>query len=108
MLFATQTATANEASFDFFSTAAQVIPLLFVALAFEMRVLFQMSANDSASLIDNPKASTLGMHRALYYNEQEGHLETFRPYALPGNDWIESVEKNLKRLVAESPSVIRT
>ena len=27
---------------------------------FEMRVLFQMSANDSASLIDNPKASLLG------------------------------------------------
>jgi len=65
---------------------------------FEMRVLFQMSANDSASLIDNPKASTLGMHRALYYNEQEGYLETFRPYALPGNDWIEEVAANLKRL----------
>src|SRR5262249_4566630 len=28
---------------------------------FEMRVLFQMSANDSASLIDNPKASMLGL-----------------------------------------------
>ena len=50
---------------------------------FEMRVLFQMSANDSASLIDNPKASMLGLHRALFYNEQEGYLETFRPYALP-------------------------
>ena len=56
---------------------------------FEMRVLFQMSANDSASLIDNPKASTLGLHRALFYNEQEGYLETFRPYALPGSEWIE-------------------
>jgi hypothetical protein len=66
---------------------------------FEMRVLFQMSANDSASLIDNPKASTLGMHRALYFNEQEGYLETFRPYALPGNDWIEEVAGHLKRLV---------
>src|SRR4030095_16344118 len=75
---------------------------------FEMRVLFQMSANDSASLIDNPKASTLGMHRALYYNEQQGHLETFRPYALPGNDWIEGVEKNLKRLTAEPASSLRT
>jgi hypothetical protein len=66
---------------------------------FEMRVLFQMSANDSASLIDNPKASALGLHRALYYNEQEGYLETFRPYALPGNDWIEEVAAHLKRLV---------
>jgi hypothetical protein len=55
---------------------------------FEMRVLFQMSANDSASLIDNPKAGTLGLHRALFYNEQEGYLETFRPYALPDPEWI--------------------
>jgi S-DNA-T family DNA segregation ATPase FtsK/SpoIIIE len=55
---------------------------------FEMRVLFQMSANDSASLIDNPKANNLGLHRALYYNEHEGWLETFRPYALPGGEWL--------------------
>ena len=56
---------------------------------FEMRVLFQMSANDSASLIDSPKASGLGLHRALFYNEQEGYLETFRPYALPDASWFE-------------------
>jgi len=56
---------------------------------FEMRVLFQMSVNDSASLCDDPKASTLGLHRALLYNEQEGYLETFRPYALPAVEWIE-------------------
>ncbi len=55
---------------------------------FEMRVVFQMSANDSASLIDSPKASGLGLHRALYYNEQEGTLETFRPYATPTAEWI--------------------
>ncbi|HUR47861.1 MAG TPA: FtsK/SpoIIIE domain-containing protein, partial [Candidatus Saccharimonadales bacterium] len=66
---------------------------------FEMRVLFQMSANDSASLIDSPKASNLGLHRALYYNEQEGYLETFRPYALPGAEWIEQTAQNLKRLL---------
>lgn len=56
----------------------------------EMRVLFQMSANDSASLIDSPKASSLGLHRALFYNEQEGYLETFRPYAPPEGGWFES------------------
>ncbi|HEV7866898.1 MAG TPA: FtsK/SpoIIIE domain-containing protein, partial [Chthoniobacteraceae bacterium] len=55
---------------------------------FEMRVLFQMSANDSASLIDSPKASGLGLHRALFYNEHEGSLETFRPYAVPDAEWI--------------------
>ena len=66
---------------------------------FEMRVLFQMSASDSASLIDAPDASTLGLHRALYYNDREGYIETFRPYALPGNDWIEEVSQDLKRLL---------
>ncbi len=50
---------------------------------FGMRVLFQMSASDSASLIDDSKASTLGLYRALLYNEQEGRIETFRPYARP-------------------------
>ena len=66
---------------------------------FEMRVLFQMSASDSASLIDAPDASTLGLHRALFYNDREGYLETFRPYALPGNEWIEEVARQLKRLL---------
>jgi hypothetical protein len=56
---------------------------------FEMRVVFQMSANDSASLIDSPRASGLGLHRALFFNEREGSLETFRPYALPGKTWVE-------------------
>ena len=58
---------------------------------FEMRVVFQMSASDSASLIDAPAASTLGLHRALLYNDREGSLETFRPYAQPGGDWVEEV-----------------
>ena len=70
---------------------------------FEMRVLFQMSANDSASLIDNPKASTLGLHRALYYNEQQGYLETFRPYALPAEEWISESERKLASLLKPSP-----
>jgi S-DNA-T family DNA segregation ATPase FtsK/SpoIIIE len=67
---------------------------------FEMRVLFQMSANDSANLIDSPKAANLGLHRALYYNEQEGHLETFRPYAIPASDWLESSVAAVNRLHA--------
>ena len=53
-----------------------------------MRVLFQMSANDSASLIDSPKASMLGLHRALFYSEHESRLETFRPFALPDASWV--------------------
>jgi hypothetical protein len=62
---------------------------------FEMRVLFQMSAADSASLIDAPNASTLGLHRAILYNEREGLIETFRPYAFPGNDWLDRAGRAL-------------
>lgn len=54
-----------------------------------MRILFQMSANDSASLIDSPKAGTLGLHRALFYSEHESRLETFRPFALPDSGWVD-------------------
>jgi DNA segregation ATPase FtsK/SpoIIIE, S-DNA-T family len=64
---------------------------------FEMRVLFQMSASDSASLVESPDASTLGLHRALYYNDREGYTEIFRPYARPGNDWVEAVAGSLAR-----------
>ena len=63
----------------------------------EMRVLFQMSQNDSASLIESPKASNLGLHRALFYNDHEGYLETFRPYAMPDAGWIQEAGEQLKR-----------
>ena len=65
---------------------------------FEMRVLFQMSASDSASLIDNPDAATLGLHRALFYNDREGYLETFRPYAQPSSEWMEETTQSLASL----------
>jgi hypothetical protein len=64
---------------------------------FEMRVVFQMSANDSASLIDSPSASNLGLHRALCYNEHEGSLETFRPYAAPDPEWLRQAAEKLAR-----------
>ena len=51
---------------------------------FEMRIVFQMSASDSASLIDAPAASTLGLHRAPLYNDREGSLKTFRPLCATG------------------------
>jgi hypothetical protein len=54
---------------------------------FELRVLFQMSANDSAGLIDSAAASELGLYRAILHNEQEGYTEIFRPYALPPAGW---------------------
>jgi hypothetical protein len=64
---------------------------------FESRVLFQMSASDSASLIDSPDAGALGLHRAILYNDREGSIETFRPYALPANAWLEEVAAALAR-----------
>ena len=70
---------------------------------FEMRVVFQMSANDSASLIDSPRASNLGLHRALFFNEREGTLETFRPYALPGHAWVDEVTAKLGARIPGAP-----
>jgi ABC-type multidrug transport system fused ATPase/permease subunit len=67
---------------------------------FEMRVVFQMSASDSASLIDAPAAATLGLNRALLYNDREGSLETFRPYAQPAGEWVDEVAGKLSRAIA--------
>lgn len=55
---------------------------------FERKVLFQMSAADSASLIDSGKASELGLNRALLHDEAAGTVEIFRPYAMPGLSWL--------------------
>ena len=67
-----------------------------VMAEFEMRVLFQMSANDSANLIDSPAAGNLGLHRALLYNDAHGTTETFRPYAEPEGGWWERTAGQLK------------
>ena len=72
---------------------------------FEMRVVFQMSANDSASLIDSPKASNLGLHRAIFFNEHEGSLETFRPYAMPDAEWIRKAGEKLSHHPAAEQDV---
>ena len=60
---------------------------------FENRILFQMSANDSSTLIDTPAASKLGENRALYYSEEENRIEKFRPYGIPELEWLESVKR---------------
>ncbi len=62
---------------------------------FELRVLFQMSAGDSSNLIDTPLASKLGLHRALFYSEEQGRLEKFRPYRVPAEEWLSSVKERL-------------
>jgi len=72
--------------------------------AFTLRVLFQMSANDSAALIDSTAASMLGLHRAILHNEQDGFTETFRPYARPDRDWLARTAADLRRLHAAGPA----
>jgi hypothetical protein len=62
---------------------------------FEMRVAFQMSAADSASLLDNPAASRLRQHRGLFASEDLGTLEKFRPYGPPTDEWLQIVRKSL-------------
>ena len=59
-----------------------------------MRVVFQMGANDSSTLMDTPIASRLGPQRAIYYTEDQGKIEKFRPYALPALEWLRAWRKN--------------
>ncbi len=62
---------------------------------FEMRVLFQMSPTDSGHLLDAPHASKLGPHRAFFSSEEQNKLEKFRPYGVPGDDWLRWVGQQL-------------
>lgn len=62
---------------------------------FEMRVLFQMSPADSTQLIDTPLAGKLGPYRALYYSEEAGQVEKFRPYGPPAETWLAGVMAQL-------------
>ena len=64
---------------------------------FEMRVLFQMNANDSSSLMDSPEASRLGVHRAIFYDEGQGLVEKFRPYGLPSAEWLAWVKRQFEK-----------
>lgn len=64
---------------------------------FRMRVLYQMSANDSSALIDSPAAGRLGLHRALLHDEAHGTLETFRPYARVENGAVRGGAQNVSQ-----------
>ncbi|WP_020469005.1 FtsK/SpoIIIE domain-containing protein [Zavarzinella formosa] len=71
---------------------------------FGQRVLFQMSANDSSTLIDTPAASRLGKNRALYTTEEMPYPEKFRPYGLPTREWLQTVRQILGRRVLPNPN----
>ncbi len=61
-----------------------------------LRVVFQMGVADSSNLIDSPAASKLGMHRALFFSEEDGRLEKFRPYGVPPETWLEQVRRQMQ------------
>ena len=68
----------------------------------DQRVLFQMSATDSANLMDSPLASRLGAHRAILYSEEQGRAEKFRPFGLPSAEWLAWVRQQLERRILEA------
>ena len=43
------------------------------------------------------RAAKIGFHRALAYSEEQGVLEKFRPYAMPGGEWLARVRESLER-----------
>jgi S-DNA-T family DNA segregation ATPase FtsK/SpoIIIE len=51
-----------------------------------------MQQEGPANLLDTPAASKLGPYRALFYDEEEGRLEKFRPYGLPAEGWLRQVK----------------
>ncbi|MBL9125365.1 MAG: hypothetical protein JNG90_17135 [Planctomycetaceae bacterium] len=62
---------------------------------FDTRILLQMSSADSSLLIDVAAASQLGRRRALLHREDEGRLEKFRPFAAPGDEWLDQIVDQL-------------
>jgi energy-coupling factor transporter ATP-binding protein EcfA2 len=67
------------------------------------RILFQMSATDSANLMDSPIASRLGEHRAILYSEEQGQFEKFRPYGPPANEWVHWIKQRLDERTSQAP-----
>jgi energy-coupling factor transporter ATP-binding protein EcfA2 len=64
---------------------------------FELRVLFQMSAADSTNLLDTPAASRLRQHRGLFYSDDLGTQEKFRPYGPPSEAWLAQVRQAIQK-----------
>jgi hypothetical protein len=64
---------------------------------FDNRLLFQMSAADSSTLIDSPAGNKLGLHRALLYSEEQGNMEKFRPYGAASPAFLAQIKEKLAR-----------
>lgn len=64
---------------------------------FEIRVVFQMSQEDSVNLVDSPLASKLGSYRALLFSEETGRVEKFRPYGQPTEEWLQQAATYIRQ-----------
>jgi len=63
---------------------------------FDMRVALQMTADDSAALLDNdPRAAQLRDFRGYYYSAEENRLEKFSPYGPPALEWLNDLGARL-------------
>lgn len=71
-----------------------------LAREFALRVLFQMSATDSSTLMDSPAASKLQRHRALFLQEEQERPEKFRPYGWPPVGWLSAACAALRARLA--------
>ncbi len=71
---------------------------------FHLRVLFQMSANDSSQLIDSPAANKLDRHRALFIEDGQERPEKFRPYGLPDLEWLRQFVQQLPEPQSLTPA----
>jgi S-DNA-T family DNA segregation ATPase FtsK/SpoIIIE len=56
---------------------------------FDERVVLQLPAGDSRSLLDNDAGADLGGFRALYYSGEKGVYRKLRPYSLPDEALLE-------------------
>jgi energy-coupling factor transporter ATP-binding protein EcfA2 len=69
---------------------------------FEMRVVLQMGKGDSINLMVEPLAAELGSYRAYFFAEQRVTAEKFRPYGIPGTEWIKRLERLQEKLRSKS------
>jgi S-DNA-T family DNA segregation ATPase FtsK/SpoIIIE len=63
---------------------------------FGYRVVLQMGADESATLIDSPAASKLGSNRALLLDDEQGRLVKLRPYGVPAVEWVAEFSGRLR------------
>ncbi len=64
--------------------------------SFDQRVMFQVGATDSSTLIDSPAAANLGPNRGLLFRDDRGTIEKFRPWSLPPESWLAAVGRMLE------------